>query len=168
MPMFMPVSSQSDSNANNNLWLIDSGASASVVSSRFISDYKVIKEKSLETFADGFSSASGETIHPSSLVCIETSAHMISLVDPRVSCWKACQVTAFVADVPNNVLSVGSLLRRGWKLSNLGTDMVVSFEDFRLDVVTGMNVAWILHHKDGEQEVSQHQPGGSSKASDLP
>ena len=169
MPLFMPVSRPSDTKTSDNLWwLIDSGASASVVSSRFLSDYRVIEERTLEPFSDGFSSASGETIHPSKLVCIATSFHMISLVDPKVSCWKVCRILAFVADVPNNVLSVGSLLSRGWKLSNNGSEMVVSFDDFRLDVVTWMNVPWILHYKDGDREDSHHQASGSSTACDLP
>ena len=32
-------------------------------------------------------------------------------------------MSAFVADVPNNVLSVGSLLRKDWSLSSSGSEL---------------------------------------------
>ena len=58
---------------------------------------------------------------------------------------KECFVSAFVADVPNNVLSVGSLLRKDWSLSNSGSDLKACFGGCGLDMVTWQNVPWIFH-----------------------
>ena len=53
-------------------------------------------------------------------------------------------VSAF-ADVPNNVLSVGSLLRKGWSLSSSGNELEVRFGGYNLGLVTWQNVPWMFH-----------------------
>ena len=72
MPFLMPTSSWSHHDHSDVCWwLIDSGASASVVSSRFLSEYEVLHQVPLPTNkAEGFSSASGEVIAPTAVACL--------------------------------------------------------------------------------------------------
>ena len=71
--VFMPM--MPDVPSDFHWWLIDSGASASVVSSRFLKHYEVVKNQVLgPATGPGFSSASGETIHPTFLVCLKAFA----------------------------------------------------------------------------------------------
>ena len=142
--VFMPM--MPDVPSDLHWWLIDSGASASVVSSRFLKHYEVVKNQVLgPATGPGFSSASGETIHPTSLVCLKAFFRLTSREDPSDIMLKECLVSAFVADVPNNVLSVGSLLRKGWSLSSSGSELEVCFGGYNLDLVTWQNVPWIFH-----------------------
>ena len=131
-------------------WLIDSGASASVVSSRFLSEYEVLHQVSLPANkAEGFSSASGEVIVPTSVACIQAFFRMNSIENPRKEELKECLITAFVADVPNNVVSVGTLLKKGWCLGNNGAFMEITKDGFRLQITTWHNVPWMYHEKCG-------------------
>ena len=142
--VFMPI--MPDAPSDLHWWLIDSGASASVVSSRFLRHYEVVKNQVLgPATGPGFSSASGETIHPTSLVCLKAFFRLTSKEDPSDTMLKECLVSAFVADVPNNVLSVGSLLRKGWSLSSSGSELEVCYGGYNLDLVTWQNVPWIFH-----------------------
>lgn len=116
------------------------------MSSRFLKHYEVVKNQVLgPATGPGFSSASGETIHPTSLVCLKAFFRLTSREDPSDTMLKECLVSAFVADVPNNVLSVGSLLRKGWSLSSSGSELEVCFGGYNLDLVTWQNVPWIFH-----------------------
>ena len=78
---------------------------------------------------------------------------MISIYDPNHKIGQDCLITAFVADVPNNVLSLGTLLRKGWTLGSSGSEVQVMHDDFRLDIVTWQNVPWVAHK---DYESSKH------------
>ena len=69
--------------------------------------------------------------------------------DPRVEELKECLITAFVAEVPNNVVSVGTLLKKGWCLGNNGAFMEITKDGFRLQITTWHNVSWMCHEKCG-------------------
>ena len=76
-PVFVPM--MSDVPSDLHWWPIDSGASASVVSSRFLKHYEVVRNQVLgPATGPGFSSASGETIHPTSLVCLKAFFRLTS------------------------------------------------------------------------------------------
>ena len=151
MPFLMPTSNCSHQDHSDVCWwLIDSGASASVVSSRFLSEYEVLHQVSLPTNrVEGFSSASGEVIVPTSVVCIRAFFRMNSIENPRKEELKECLIAAFVADVPNNVVSVGTLLKKGWCLGNNGAFMEITKDGFRLQITTWHNVPWMYHEKCG-------------------
>ena len=151
MPFLMPTSNCSHQDHSDVCWwLIDSGASASVVSSRFLSEYEVLHQVSLPANkAEGFSSASGEVIVPTSVVCIRAFFRMNSIENPRNEELKECLIAAFVADVPNNVVSVGTLLKKGWCLGNNGAFMEITKDGFRLQITTWHNVPWMYHEKGG-------------------
>lgn len=161
MPFLCPMSNSnetrclqqaSDSHRDADWWLIDSGASASVVSARFVDRYRIVKSVSLKpNSGPGFSTASGEVIFPTSLVCLRVFFTMVATNDPSKTFLKECWISAFVADAPNNVLSVGNLLRKGWSLGSDGGEVSVHFGNFRLSSVTWQNVPWILHD-------SKHMP----------
>ena len=73
----------SDSHRDADWWLIDSGASASVVSARFLDRYRIVKSVSLKpNSGPGFSTASGEVIFPTSLVCLRVFFTMVATNDP--------------------------------------------------------------------------------------
>ena len=125
MPFLMPTLSGSQQESSDVFWwLLDSGASASVVSSRFLSEYEVLHRVDLPTDKkDGFSSASGEVIVPNAAVCVRAFFRMTSIEDPSMHTLKECLIAAFVADVPNNVVSLGTLLKKGWCLGNQGAQL---------------------------------------------
>lgn len=153
---FMPVIAHQAVPEDMHWWLIDSGASASVVSLRYIDFYEVIKNQPLKpNEGPGFSSASGGSIHPIALVCLKAFFHMTSTGDPSDTQLKECHLTAFVADVPNNVLSVGNLLQKGWQLGNDGSSLEIRFEKYRMDVSMWQNVPWLYHEtEDSIQDFS--------------
>ena len=135
MPFLMPAITSQQEDSDTFWWLIDSGASASVVSSKFIDSYEVHQVMDLPMDNDhGFSSASGEIIRPSRMVCIKAHFKMLSIHDPKHKIWQDCLITAFVANAPNNVLSLGTLLRKGWTLGSSGSEVQVIHDDFRLDI----------------------------------
>ena len=149
MPFLMPPSNWSHQDHSDVCWwLIDSGASASVVSSRFLSEYEVLHQVLLPTNrAEGFSSASGEVIVPTAVACLRAFFRMNSMEDPRVEELKECLITVFVADV--NVVSVGTLLKKGWCLGSNGAFMEITKDGFRLQITTWHNVPWMYHEKCG-------------------
>lgn len=156
MPFLAPVGSGSSDSEDRNWWLIDSGASASVVSLRYAHRYPVLKTKALQNAkaSDGFSSASGEVIMPISIVCLQAFFEMEDL-ETHKSQVQPCLINAFVADVPSNVLSVGSLLQKGWILGNEGPNLTVMKDNCRLKVCTWQNVPWILHHESAVPDVDR-------------
>ena len=133
----------SESHCDADWWLIDSEASTSVVSAQFADRYRLVKSVSLKpNSGPGFSTASGEVIFPTSLVCLRLFFTMVATNDPSVQDFlKECWISAFVADAPNNVLSVGNLLRKGWNLSSDGGEVSVTWQ----------NLPWTLHD-------SRHMP----------
>ena len=96
MPFLMPASSDSHQEHSDVCWwLIDSGASASVVSSRFLSHYDVLHQMKLPTNRnEGFSSASGDVVVPTAAVCIRAHFRMTSIENPRVKVLKECLIAS--------------------------------------------------------------------------
>ena len=150
-PMWlMPVVPKLSREETSYWWLLDSGASASVVSSECLSDYEVISRRSLpKNHGGGFSSASGEIVYPSALVCLKGCFAMVHMKDAKKIVFRQCLIAAFVAPVPNNVLSLGTLLRRGWDVGNREEELRLFREDFELCIRHFYNTPWIYHEKNG-------------------
>lgn len=97
----------------NEWWLLDSGASRSVLSSKWVHQYNIIKERTLQEPLK-FSTASGE------LVSIDREVHCKCLLETYRQGRLVKQATvlrALVADVQHNLLSTSQMVRMGWTVT---------------------------------------------------
>ena len=172
-PILMPVQQQSKSNIDNHssstdgatlkqnkfsqqhvsgigcandvdYWLVDSGASASVISESSLQHLNVISENIVHSkISDEFTTATGEPLPMLKCVVIEiwiqakhvTSSRLVAL---------PCQVSCLVAKVlQHNVLSLGSLLDSGWNIRNSGKDLILCHDGFELNLISWQNCPWI-------------------------
>ena len=134
-------------------WLLDSGASRTVISRKFLESYKVLKERELPQPLK-FATANGQCIEISEEVVIQ--AHF-SCIDIDVAAAKPKRVgfelRCLVADVENNILSITQLARKGWTL-NIGPDGASVYSDSVLiEASVWSGVPW-LTAKRTRQKVS--------------
>ena len=92
-------------------WLLDSGASRSVVSDRFLHLYEIVQERKLEPPLI-FSTASGERVKIDREVKIRMK---LGLLGPDgLNHSTPVVMRALVSPVEHNLLSVGQVARQGW------------------------------------------------------
>ena len=136
-----------EDNMDENWWMIDSGASATVVSANFLSRYAVVKSQDLPPRSGpGFAAASGDVKYPTQAVRLKATFKMMS--NPKDIIYQDCLITAFVAEVSTNILSLGTLMKKNWDVGSCDQKLEVSHRGYRLDIKTWQNVPWILHYDD--------------------
>ena len=94
-------------------WLIDSGASRSVISERFVSQYRVVKSRELPQPMK-FTTANGDTVSVNREVVVSVGLELFmkgSLTKSQV------QIRAMISPVEHNLLSTSQLCRVGWSVS---------------------------------------------------
>ena len=91
-------------------WLIDSGASRSVLSTSFVNKYEIVKERKLVPPLR-FTTASGETMEIDREVFCKLP---LSFYEHNVIVQRQVTVRALVAPVQHNLLSVYQMSRQGW------------------------------------------------------
>lgn len=120
-------------------WLVDSGASRSVVSEEFLSGYEISKQRNLPTPL-GFSTASGEVMSVSRevqlVVILELFRHG-KLSKQKVT------IRALVAPVQHNLLAVSQLTRMGWSFTMSNQGNVLQLKDHELYPVMWAGVPWV-------------------------
>ena len=121
-------------------WLIDSGASRSVVSSEFVKQYPILHERQLEQ-AMIFSTASGEKVsldHEVVIgVCLHASRDGVTWGKRRF------ELRCLVAPVQHNLLSAMQVARQGWHISMCGDACVIATETCTLECVTWAGCPWL-------------------------
>ena len=135
-------------------WLLDSGASRSVVSSRFLDKYEVVKTRDLEQPL-GFSTASGQRVEINKEVILKVQIELYSQTLVPVN------VRALVSDVEHNLLSVVEMARKGWEFLVNQKECVVSIGQFKLYPIMRANCPWVKVHDAGVQ--SSIDPSPSSR-----
>ena len=125
-------------------WLVDSGASASVISEASLQHLNIISESIVNSkTSDEFTTATGEPLPMLKCVVIEIWIQAKHVDSSRLVALP-CQVSCLVAKVlQHNVLSLGSLLDSGWNIRNSGKDLILCHDGFELDLISWQNCPWI-------------------------
>ena len=145
-------------------WLVDSGASRTVVSSDALSAYRVIRERCLDNPLS-FQTASGDAIHVSRDVFIEV--YFRTQVGFQME-YEKCKTLRYelrcvVAPVQHNLLSVTQLVGKGAKFEMSGDGTFIILDDRRqlmCDVWSG--VPW-LHASQSRKQSIWHACGHGSR-----
>ena len=98
-------------------WLIDSGASRSVLSTRFLKFYKVLRSRTLpEPLC--FTTANGQEvfIDQEVVVTVRFLARPVESDASHKPSWTSFQLRCLVSDVQHNLISAGQVVRQGWSL----------------------------------------------------
>ena len=143
-PLQQPVLSGIGYSQDVDYWLVDSGASASVVSEQSLQHLNVISEDVVNSHtSDDFTTATGESLPMLKCVVIEIWVQARQTSSSRIVALP-CQVSCLVAKVlQHNVLSLGSLLNSGWNIRNSGKDLILCQEQFELNLISWQNCPWI-------------------------
>ena len=136
-------------------WLMDSGASRSVISSKFIERYEIVKTRDLEQPL-GFSTASGQRVEISREVVIKVQVELYSR-DKQVV--MPVSIRALVSDVEYNLLSVVEMARKGWEFVVNQKECVVSTGQFKLYPIMWANCPWLKVH-----DVDAQSPHDAAKS----
>ena len=139
-------SCQEADSQGSHFWLIDSGASNSVIAERFLDQYKIVKEESVSHLGQ-FVIPNGQTIRMKRAVVIEANfwvnnGHLVR-----------CHIHCVVAQIQHNVLSSGQLLRCGWKPDSIDSKFSFYHESGkqRLCVEIWCNCPWLNHEFSTEE-----------------
>ena len=138
-------------------WLMDSGASRSVVSNKFLDRYQVEKTRDLEQPL-GFSTASGQRVEITREVVIKVQVELYSR-DKQVV--MPVSIRALVSDVEHNLLSVVEMARKGWEFVVNQKECVVSIGQYKLYPIMWANCPWLKVHEVETQSSSHESPNSS-------
>ena len=124
----------------SQFWLVDSGASNSVVAKKYLHLYKIIREVENPNLGN-FIIPNGEIIKMQRSLILEANFWISEGFLVR------CHIQCVVADVHHNVISAGQLLKSGWKFDSKGHEFSFSHEKGKqnLCVETWCNCPWLSH-----------------------
>ena len=93
-------------------WLIDSGASVSVISERNVRNYKIVSREPYVSSA-GFFAANGSPVKMSERVKLEVTLQTVRNGETQNT---RVLIACLVGDTKSNILSTGSLVKNGWAI----------------------------------------------------
>ena len=108
-------------------WLIDSGASVSVISERNVRNYKVVSREPYTSSA-GFFAANGSPVKMSERVKLEVTLQTVRNGETQNT---RVLIACLVGDTKSNILSTGSLVQNGWAIQ-------MSSEEFSMKHSSGL------------------------------
>ena len=169
----MPLLSSLETRGQDNWWLIDSGASVTVLSESALKNgsFRIISE---EIVKDGprFFAANGTEVTMKKKVVVQTYLSMINHVGETVE--REIKLSALVGNTSNNILSTTQLVERGWNV-NLGKKSQLIHEGMGLsaDLMSWAGCPWLyLGSRKGSGrpvagtiEVSCENPSGAGESS---
>ena len=122
-------------------WLLDSGASRSVINKSFLQFYKILRRRLLDEPLT-FSTASGEEMVVTTEVIVE--AHFWVQDGPHGRASKRpFELRCLVSEVQHNLLSMFQVCRQGFKCEMTEEGCRVSYGDFQFGVDMFGNVPWL-------------------------
>ena len=138
--------------ANVDYWLLDSGASSSVVSESSLSRYEIISESQVGACNGTYTAANGETIRMVKYVTLQLHIHGISHENGDCATVLPCRASCLVAkNLEHNVLSLGSLLSNGWSLNcqngEQSHEYLIEKDNHSLVAVVWQNCPWLMHQR---------------------
>ena len=108
-------------------WLIDSGASVSVISERNVRNYKIVSREPYVSSA-GFFAANGSPVKMSERVKLEVTLQTVRNGETQNT---RVLIACLVGDTKSNILSTGSLVKNGWAIQ-------MSSEEFSMKHSSGL------------------------------
>jgi len=108
-------------------WLIDSGASVSVISEKNVRNYKVVSREPYVS-SSGFFAANGSPERMFERVKLEVTLQTVRNGETRNT---RVLIACLVGDTKSNILSTGSLLKNGWAIQ-------MSSEEFSMKHSSGL------------------------------
>ena len=145
------------------VWLVDSGASRTVVSIEVLSAYRVLRERNL-TSPIHFRTASGEEVHIGHECMLEVLfPTIVEFDDQEKSKLARYEIRAVVGPVEHNLLSVFSLTRLGATFEYGPDGCHIRIGDMRrMDCEIWANVPWLRAHRKKNRGRDQDVEMGSS------
>ena len=107
-----PLLSQVADNTDASWWLLDSGASTSVLAESNLSAFRSVLQDS--EGLGGYKAANGSSVNMSGTAEIGVQMHM-SGTSGDDWCWKKADLNVLVGSIRHNILSITSLADSGWR-----------------------------------------------------
>ena len=139
------------------LWLLDSGASKSVVNPKHLHLYRVLHKRELPRPLV-FSTANGDTVEVLEEVILEA---FFWIFDGRFQKWlkRSFELRCLVSDVQHNLLSALQIARQGFEIAINEGECSISYGDIQFAVEIWGNCPWITASVSSRQT---RRPGRSS------
>ena len=143
-----PLLSQVADNTDASWWLLDSGASTSVLAESNLSAFRSVLQDS--EGLGGYKAANGSSVNMSGTAEIGVQMHM-SGTSGDDWCWKKARLNFLVGSIRHNILSITSLADSGWRFTQGPKGFDLFHEKLGmhcLDVAYFANCPWVRLYPD--------------------
>ena len=143
-----PLLSQVADNTDASWWLLDSGASTSVLAESNLSAFRSVLQDS--EGLGGYKAANGSSVNMSGTAEIGVQMHM-SGTSGDGWCWKKARLNVLVGSIRHNILSITSLADSGWRFTQGPKGFDLFHEKLGmhcLDVAYFANCPWVRLYPD--------------------
>ena len=143
-----PLLSQVADNTDASWWLLDSGASTSVLSESNLSAFRSVLQDS--EGLGSYKAANGSSVNMSGTAEIGVQMHM-SGTSGDDWCWKKARLNVLVGSIRHNILSITSLADSGWRFTQGPKGFDLFHEKLGmhcLDVAYFANCPWVRLYPD--------------------
>ena len=143
-----PLLSQVADNTDASWWLLDSGASTSVLAESNLSAFRSVLQDS--EGLGGYKAANGSSVNMSGTAEIGVQMHM-SGTSGDDWCWKKARLNVLVGSMRHNILSITSLADSGWRFTQGPKGFDLFHEKLGmhcLDVAYFANCPWVRLYPD--------------------
>ena len=143
-----PLLSQVADNTDASWWLLDSGASTSVLVESNLSAFRSVLQDS--EGLGGYRAANGSSVNMSGTAEIGVQMHM-SGTSGDDWCWKKARLNVLVGSIRHNILSITSLADSGWRFTQGPKGFDLFHEKLGmhcLDVAYFANCPWVRLYPD--------------------
>ena len=143
-----PLLSQVADNTDASWWLLDSGASTSVLAESNLSAFRSVLQDS--EGLGGYRAANGSSVNMSGTAEVGVQMHM-SGPSGDDWCWKKARLNVLVGSIRHNILSITSLADSGWRFTQgpKGFDLFHERLGMHcLDVAYFANCPWVRLYPD--------------------
>ena len=143
-----PLLSQVADNTDASWWLLDSGASTSVLAESNLSAFRSVLQDS--EGLGGYRAANGSSVNMSATAEIGVQMHM-SGTSGDDWCWKNARLNVLMGSIRHNILSITSLADLGWRFTQGPKGFDLFHEKLGmhcLDVAYFANCPWVRLYSD--------------------
>ena len=146
-------------------WLLDSAASKSVVSKRYLDRYEIVRSRTLETPLV-FQTADGNRISINFEVVLKVGLNLLEAETGRPTL-RTVQVRALVSNVEHNLLSVYQVCRQGWSFKMSGDQCELQLKHLKCHPIIWSFCPWLkaVDLREESQHAQVSKPKGSRSSS---
>ena len=146
-------------------WLLDSGASKSVVSKRYLDRYEIVRSRTLETPLV-FQTADGNRISINFEVVLKVGLNLLEAETGRPTL-RTVQVRALVSTVEHHLLSVYQVCRQGWSFKMSGDQCELQLKHLKCHPIIWSFCPWLkaIDLREESQHAQVSKPKGSRSSS---